>query len=95
MGEENVVTLDTLNQLGGLLEQNGEYEEAIKVFERCLGGRMKVLGEDHNDTFGTLNNLGVVYNGLKNYEKALEYYERALRGARGFWGRLIRLRSAP
>ncbi|GMI01156.1 hypothetical protein TrLO_g3848 [Triparma laevis f. longispina] len=80
LGEENVVTLDTLNQLDGVLKENEEYGEAIKVHERCLVGRMKVLGEDHQDTLDSLNNLGVVYDDLKNYEKDLEYYERALKG---------------
>ncbi|GMH95907.1 hypothetical protein TL16_g13250 [Triparma laevis f. inornata] len=38
LGEENIVTLETLNALGAELYRNGEYEEAIKVYERCLGG---------------------------------------------------------
>ncbi|GMH86439.1 hypothetical protein TL16_g10541 [Triparma laevis f. inornata] len=80
LGEENVVTLHTLNEIGGELQENGEFEEAKEVWERCLAGRMKVFGEDHKDTFESLNNLGVVYDDLKNYKKALEYYKRALEG---------------
>jgi len=80
LGEENVVTLQALNNLGAELIDNGEYEEAKEVWERCLAGRTKVFGEDHKDTCGTLNNLGNVYQSLENYEKALEYYERALNG---------------
>jgi len=80
LGEENVVTLHTPHQLGIELKDDEEYEEAIKVHESCLAGRMKVLGEDHKDTFGTLNNLGIAYHKLLNYEKALEYYGRALEG---------------
>ena len=79
LGEENVVTLETLNQLGNALKDNKEYEEAKEVHERCLAGRMKVLGEDRKETLDTLNNLGIVYGRLNNYEKALEYYERALK----------------
>jgi len=63
-----------------MLDEKGEIEEAKEVWERCLAGRMKVLGGGHPDTFGTLNNLGVVYRELGNYEKALEYRERALKG---------------
>ncbi|GMH56967.1 hypothetical protein TL16_g02261 [Triparma laevis f. inornata] len=87
LGEENVVTLETLSQLGARLDDNGEYEEAIKVHERCLAGRMKVLCEDNIVTFGMLNNLGVVYRRLGNYEKALEYYKRAFKGSERFLGR--------
>ncbi|GMH73465.1 hypothetical protein TL16_g06201 [Triparma laevis f. inornata] len=82
LGEENVVTLETLNQLGDELHDNKEYDEAVKVYERYLAGRMKVLGEDHQNALDTLNNLGIVYDeGLKNYEKGLEYYKRALEGS--------------
>ncbi|GMI16379.1 hypothetical protein TrLO_g12924 [Triparma laevis f. longispina] len=61
--------------------ENGEYEEAREAHERCLAGRMKVLGEDYKHTLMSLTNLGNVYDDcLKNYEKAMEYYERALKG---------------
>ncbi|GMH53854.1 hypothetical protein TL16_g01547 [Triparma laevis f. inornata] len=87
LGEENVLTLETLNLLGGMLKNNGEYEEVIKVYERCLAGQMKVLGEDHKDTRASLNNLGVVYTMLENYEKGLEYFERALKGSERMLGK--------
>jgi tetratricopeptide (TPR) repeat protein len=81
LGEESIVTLDALNDLGKDLMGNGEYEEARKVFERCLAGREKVLGKDRKEMWGTVHNLGLVYhNGLNDYEKALKYYERALKG---------------
>ncbi|GMH53475.1 hypothetical protein TrLO_g185 [Triparma laevis f. longispina] len=86
LGEENVVTLETLNTLGTKLEQNGEYEEARKVYERCLAGMTEVLGEDHRVTLMTLNNLGGAYYHLKNYEKALEYFERALKAKERMFG---------
>ncbi|GMH80691.1 hypothetical protein TL16_g08655 [Triparma laevis f. inornata] len=60
LGEENVVTLNTLDQLGIKLNKKGEDEEAKECMERSLAGRMKVLGEDHKDTLAKLNNLGIV-----------------------------------
>ena len=81
LGEDNETTLDTLNQLGGVLNDIGDYEEARKVFEKCLLGQEKVLGEDHRKTLMTVGNLGIIYDDLKDYEKALEYYERALKGS--------------
>ncbi|GMH58895.1 hypothetical protein TL16_g02709 [Triparma laevis f. inornata] len=80
LGEENVVTLETLNDLGCRLKESGEYEETIKIWERCLAGGTKVIGEDHAKTLDSLNNRGAVYGDLKNYEKALKYFERALKG---------------
>ncbi|GMH51962.1 hypothetical protein TL16_g01126 [Triparma laevis f. inornata] len=87
LGEENVVTLDTLNQLGNKLDESREYEEAIRVHERCLAGRTNVLGEDHKDMLGSLNNLGVVYGKLRNYKKTMEYFERALKGLERMLGK--------
>ncbi|GMH69663.1 hypothetical protein TrLO_g11245 [Triparma laevis f. longispina] len=69
LGEENFTTLETLNTLGNALQVNEENEEAKEVFERCLAGRLKVLGEYHNDTNGALNNLENVHDRLGNYEK--------------------------
>jgi len=80
LGEDNKTTLDTLNDLGTELNGIGDYEEARKVFEKCLLGKEKVLGKDHKKTLATVNNLGIVYKEMKDYEKALEYYERALKG---------------
>ena len=81
LGEDNAVTLDTLNSLGSRLKENGEFEKARKVLERCIAGQERVLGVDHKQTLMTVNNLGVVYDDLGNYEKALEYYERDLKGS--------------
>ncbi|GMH55480.1 hypothetical protein TrLO_g4760 [Triparma laevis f. longispina] len=47
LGEENEVTLETLSGLGGHLCSNGEKEEAIKDYERCLAGQEKVFGGDY------------------------------------------------
>ncbi|GMI18271.1 hypothetical protein TrLO_g2767 [Triparma laevis f. longispina] len=87
LGDENVVTLETLNDFGFGLQESGEYEEAIKCYERCLAGRTKVLKEDHKDALGALNNLGTIYGKLENYEKAFEYYEKALKGNEKTLGR--------
>ena len=73
LGEENVVTLKTLNSLGVELRQRArEPEEARGVYERCLAGQEKVLGEDHKNTLATVNNLGAVYGRFENWEKALD-----------------------
>ena len=87
LGEENVVTLSTLNDFGMRLQENREYEEARKVHDRCLAGREKVLGVDHMDTLATVHNLGAIYYSLKDYEKALKYYERALKGKEKMLGK--------
>ena len=56
LGEENAVILNTLNEFGNRPHGSGEPEEATDVYERCLAGRMKMLGEDHKLTLESLNN---------------------------------------
>jgi len=82
LGEENVGTLEMLNQLGCELDENGEYEEMKEVWESCLAGRTKVLGEDHTLTLMTVGTLGNVYAILGNYEKALEFLRESFGGTR-------------
>ncbi|GMH90197.1 hypothetical protein TL16_g11693 [Triparma laevis f. inornata] len=82
LGEENDVTLETLNSLGIQLEENGEYERAITTYERCVkagsGKLFKFSGglEDWLMDVGTLKqmlgstqNRGVVYMRLGNYRR--------------------------
>ncbi|GMH79387.1 hypothetical protein TL16_g12839 [Triparma laevis f. inornata] len=73
LGEENVVTLDTFSSLDNRMKENGQFEEAKEVHEKCLAGRMKVLGEDHKDMLDMVHNLGAAYVELKSYENALGY----------------------
>ena len=59
LGEENVVYLEALHTLGGVLRLASQFEEAKEVLERYLVGRMKLFGEEHKDTLSSLHNLGL------------------------------------
>ncbi|GMH91056.1 hypothetical protein TL16_g11946 [Triparma laevis f. inornata] len=79
LGEENIIALRTLDDLGAELYQNEEYKEARELYEMCLARRMKVLGEEHKDTLMAVMNIAIVYkNGLKDYGRAGEMYQNAL-----------------
>ncbi|GMH90887.1 hypothetical protein TrST_g5937 [Triparma strigata] len=80
LGDEHVLTLDTLEQLGSELRQNGELEPARKVWWKCWNERERVLGKYDEKTLRTVNNLGIVYYELERYEVALECYNLALDG---------------
>ncbi|GMH60046.1 hypothetical protein TL16_g02958 [Triparma laevis f. inornata] len=91
---ENIVTLMTLKTLACMLHTNGEFGKAIKIYEKCLAGRTKVLGEDHRQTLDTLNNLGAALNmanvyvkGFHDHGKASELYERSLEGLEAHLGK--------
>ncbi|GMH86242.1 hypothetical protein TrST_g6896 [Triparma strigata] len=76
LGEENIVTLMTLNSLGSRLADNGECEEARKVYERCLAGQEKVLGGEHKQTLA-------IREYSRDMKRSLEKITKELRTVHG------------
>jgi len=68
-----------LNTLGVLHHYQGNYIEALPLFERTLGIRERELGGNHPDTAMSLNNLALLYKLMGRYEAALPLYERSLK----------------
>jgi tetratricopeptide (TPR) repeat protein len=73
---ENKVYLQ--NKIGCLYIINGNYAQALSLFEQALQIRQEVLGEKHPDTAESLNNIAGVYDSQGHYAKALPLYEQAL-----------------
>ncbi len=80
LGPEHPDTLSSLNNLGVLLSDKGDYDGAEACYRRALAGREKALGPEHPDTLSSIGNLGVLLWETGNYEGAEEYYRRALTG---------------
>ena len=68
----------TYNNMAVVYDNQGEYDKALKYYEKDLVISLKKLGNDHPDVASTYNNMAVVYDNQGNYDKALEYYEMAL-----------------
>jgi hypothetical protein len=68
-------TLDIMAQVHNKL---GNYDEALRLYERALKITMKALGPEHADTAATLHSMAQVHDSLGNYDEALRLYERAL-----------------
>ncbi len=75
---EHLLVGVTLNYLGILYTNMGEYEKALPLYQRALEIVEKVLGTQHPDVATTLNNLAGLYRQMGEYEKALPFYQRAL-----------------
>jgi tetratricopeptide (TPR) repeat protein len=83
----NVLLSQTINiyeksilydQLGMAKNGQGEYEEAIRFYEKALEIRRKALPLNHPDLAESYNNIGLVYNNMGEYSKALSFDEKAL-----------------
>jgi tetratricopeptide (TPR) repeat protein len=66
------------NQLGWVKYERGEYEEAIRFYEKSIKIEEKCKPLNHQNLANSYNNIGVVYDKMGEYPKALSYYEKAL-----------------
>jgi hypothetical protein len=58
LGPEHLDTANSLNDLAGLLLDQGDLAAARPLFERALAIFEKVLGPEHRDTARVRNHLG-------------------------------------
>jgi len=78
LGPDHPQTAASLNNLAGLLKDQGSYDAARPLYERALAISERVLGPDHPDTATSLNNLAALFRAQGNYEAARPLYDRAL-----------------
>jgi len=70
MLEENVLSIE-----GTLLYEEGQFQQAISVFEKALDRAKKA--NMHNFIVNAYNNVGECYYRIKNYENALKNFDIA------------------
>jgi len=68
-----------MNNLAGLYESQGKYDEAEPLYVECLRMRREVLGDNHPDTLSSMNNLAVLYKSQGKYDEAEPLYVECLR----------------
>ena len=78
LGNDQVYTATSLNNLAELYQNQGAYAKAEPLYLRALAIREKALGPDHPDTATSLNNLAGLYASQGAYAKAEPLYLRAL-----------------
>jgi tetratricopeptide (TPR) repeat protein len=64
--------------LAALLDGQGKYDEAEKLYRRALTVFERVYGTEHYEIAVTLNNLAAIYHARGESEEAEELYQRAL-----------------
>jgi CHAT domain-containing protein/Tfp pilus assembly protein PilF len=66
----------TLNNIGLVHRNLGQYPQALENYQQALAIAQKIGGKTGESR--TLNNIGAVYNSLGQYPQALEHYQQAL-----------------
>ncbi|CAF1406927.1 unnamed protein product [Adineta ricciae] len=78
-------TLSQMNEaclqglLGSIKCRQGQYEEAINLYEQSRKNLLKFFPACHRIVATSYNDIGLAYYGLGDYPKALSSYEQALR----------------
>ncbi|CUS13684.1 unnamed protein product, partial [Tuber aestivum] len=78
-------TLTSTNNLAGVLQNQGKYEESEMIYRRTLEKRERIRGPDHPNTLTSANNLALVLKHQGKYteseiilRRTLDGYQKAL-----------------
>ncbi len=77
-GDKHVLTLKQANMLGVVHWQNGEFEEAIRVFEKVIADGEGVWKPDNPQRLESLLNLAINYREAKRFDSAIHVLEEML-----------------
>ena len=76
----------SLNNLAGLYDSQGRYEDAEPLYLQALEMTRKLLGQEHPYVASSLNNLAGLYKSQGRYEDAEPLYLQALEIAQAVLG---------
>jgi tetratricopeptide (TPR) repeat protein len=86
LGPRHPYTAQSLNNLGELLQAQGDLTTARPYYEHALAIYPENLGERHPNTASSLNNLGALLQAQGDVAAAQSYYEQALEIYQEVWG---------
>ena len=67
LGDEHPLTLQIWNDLATIFHKQGQFNEAVEVYQKCLDIKREVLGEDHYETLMTKSSLANVLESLQEF----------------------------
>jgi tetratricopeptide (TPR) repeat protein len=79
--------VDSMNNLAGVLEKQGKYEEAEAIHRQALQQREKVLGYEHLETLESVYCLAHLLSTTHRYNESLALYKRACTGYETMFGK--------
>ncbi len=75
LGEEDLVTLNTMSILAMLYTWHNQLDKAEPLFLRALAALDNTVGPRHRDTMSVRNNLAVLYSEQRELDKAVSMLE--------------------
>ena len=75
-GERNISLY--YHMLGWAKEDQGQYEDAVKYYEKSIEINEQTLDKNDPDFSASYNNIASVYNKMSEYSKALQYYKKSI-----------------
>jgi tetratricopeptide (TPR) repeat protein len=82
LGDRHPNTLNSINNLGLLLQEMGQLEKARPLLEEALQAGRETLGDRHRDTLISINNMGLLLKDMGQLEEARPLLEEALQAGR-------------
>lgn len=86
LGEEDIETIVTMNNLGAIYHEAGKFKEAFHYQKRALSLKQKLYGKDHISAAESLGNLSTQYYDMGDFAQALRYAKKALKIEKQHWG---------
>ena len=77
-GEHDWKVAESYNNLGGVYQDLGQYNEAKEYHEKALIIKKEIFGGEHDQVAASYNKLGSVFQALGQYNEAKGYHEKAL-----------------
>jgi tetratricopeptide (TPR) repeat protein len=78
LGERHPDVASSYNNLAGLYESMGRYEEAEKLFKKTLALRLEILPENHPHIMSSYWWLATIASRQENYQEAIAHYQQAI-----------------
>jgi tetratricopeptide (TPR) repeat protein len=86
LGEEHLLSLETMLQLAAVFQDLGQYIESEELEVKVLEARRRVLGEEHPDTMTSMANLAGTYRQQQWFIEAEEPEVKVLEARRRILG---------
>jgi non-specific serine/threonine protein kinase/serine/threonine-protein kinase len=86
LGDDDPLTLDSLDNVASVYWQQGRYEEAEAIFRRNLEAYRRLLGADHRSTLTAGYNVGGILLKRSRYDEAIATFGEVLDAQRRILG---------